>query len=406
MPTLASTSRAQLQMIQETTYGVTPVAGNGRKLRMSGESLDYALTKTASPEIRLDRQVSGQVTTSAASSGGFNFSMQYAEYDPIIAGALQGSWSAYGTNGVGTTFSMTAAATTITAAVAPTGSSAFTGLQLGQWFKLNAPGGLNDGVFFKVSSSVAPTSTVITLDASTPAQVEAGIAGSSVATSRITNGTTQISFTLEKFFSDVTQYISYTGMTPDKMNLTIASAALTTGSFSFMGKSAARGTATVLPGTIAASQTYDIQNGVKGVGQLWEGGAPITTTFIKQITLDSANNLRGQQAVANLGNVGIGSGDFVPSGKISVYFADGALYDKFLGDVYTSLVVGTRDAAKNGYVFTLPRVQLSNGKIVAGAKNQDIMAEFDFTGFSDDTNAVAGLRQSLFIDRLGAAVVP
>jgi len=403
---LATSSRVQGQYIQEVDYAVTPNAGNGRKFRMTGESLDFALTKTISPELRADRQTSGQTTTGAAASGGFNFAMQYAEYDQIIAGALQSTWSAYGTNGVGTTFSGTMAATTITAAVAPVGANAFTTLALGQWFKLNAPTDANDGKFFKVSSTVAPTSTVITLDASTPATVAAGIANCSVATSRLTNGVTQNSFTIEKLFGDVTQYITYRGMTPDKMSLSLSASALSTGSFDFVGKDAVRNTATQLPGTIAASNTYDIQNGVRGIGALWEGGAPITSTFIKSVSLDTSNNLRGRQALANLGNVSIGSGDFQPTGKISVYFADGALYDKFLNDTYTPFVVGTNDAARNGYIFTFPRTQLSNGKIVAGSKNTDIMAEFDFTAFSDDGNAVTALQQMMFIDRIGAAVAP
>ena len=402
---LASTSRVQLRYIKEVTYGVTPGAGNGRNLRMTGESMNFDLSKEASKEIRSDRQTGSATTVDAQAAGGFNFHMQYAEYDQLFEGVMQNAYAIYGTNGVGTTFTGTMAAATITAAIAPTGSSAFTTLQLGQWFQLNAPSGLNDKKYFKVSDSVAPTATVITLHASTPATAETSIANCSVATSRLANGTTEMSFTLEKEFNDITQFLAYRGMSASKMSLNYAAASLTDGSFEFIGKDSVRAAATTLPGTPTASLTYDIQNGVTGVGQLWEGGAPITGTFIKSLSLNVDNSLRGQKAINNLGNVGIGSGDFMPSGQLEVYFANGTMYDKFLNDTYTSLTIGSNDTAKNGYVITMPRVLLTGGKVVAGGKAQDAMLSFEFQGFADLANAVVALRKHMFIDRLGVAVV-
>jgi hypothetical protein len=401
---LASSSRVQLAYIKETNYGETPVAGNGRKLRMTGESLNFDLSKEASKEIRDDRQVAGATTVDASSQGGFNFHLQYAEYDELFEAALQSTYSVFGTGGVGDTFTATFAANTITASVATAGASDFTTLQLGQWFRLSAPTSPNDGKFFRVSTTTAPTTTVITLDASTPAAVGAGIAGCSIATSRLTNGVTLSTFTLEKAFGDVTQYLTYRGMGLSKMNLNFAAAALTDGSFEFMGKDGVRNAAKQLPGTLVASQTYEIQNGVRGIAHLWEGGAPITTTSVRSLSMSVDNNLRGQKGLGTLGNVGLGVGDFSASGSMEVYFADGSQYDKFLNDTYTPLVLASKDTAGNGYVYSFPRVLLMNGKIVAGGKNQDVMATFDWTAFSDDNNAVAALRKTMFIDRVGAAI--
>jgi hypothetical protein len=188
-----------------------------------------------------------------------------------------------------------------------------------------------------------------------------------------------------------------------KMSLNLSAGALADGSFDFMGKDAIRGVVTALPGSTAVSKTYEIQNGVKGVGQLWEGTTPLTSTSIKSMTMNIDNNLRGQKALGTLGNIGLGVGDFKVSGTIETYFADGGQFDKFLNDTYTQLVVSIADAAKNGYVFSMPRVLLMNSKITAGSKNQDIMASFDYVAFSDDANATAAMRKTLFIDRLGAA---
>lgn len=403
--TLASSSRAQLYYMKETTPGTTPVAGNGRSLRMTGESLAYSLTKDESKEIRSDRQIAGAVTVDAQSSGGFNFHNQYAEYDQLVEGALQSVYGVYGTSGVGTSFTSATTATTITASVAPTGANAFTTLALGQWFRYNDPAlGVNNGAIVRASPSVAPTATVITLDASTPLAVEAGVASVTISTSRLSNGVTQASFSLEKGFLDITQYLVYKGMQVNKLTENFTAGGLTDGSFDFIGMGHARNTATVMPGTVSASNTYDIQNGVSGIGSLWDGTAPITGTYIKSITINVENNLRGQKALGNLGNVGIGTGDFKTSGTMSVYFANGTDYDKFLNDTYTQIIVATKDASKNGYAYTMPRVLLMNAKVAAGGKNQDVMIDFDYMAFSDDANAVVALRKTLFIDRYGAAV--
>lgn len=403
MPTLASSSRAQLAYIKETVYGTTPGAGNGRFLRMTGESLNFDLSKEASKEIRDDRQSAGATTVDANASGGFNFHMQYAEYDQLIEAAMQSVYTVYGTNGVGTTFSATFASNTITAAVAPTGSSDFTTLQKGQWLRVTAPSNVNDGKFVRISTVTAPTTTVITLDASTPLTAGGPIANSAVATSRLANGTTLMSFSLEKKFSDVTQFLTYRGMGVAKMSMNFSAGAISDGSFDFMGKDAVRNITTQLPGTTAASQQYEIQNGVRGIGQLWEGTTPLTTTSVKSMTMSVDNVLRGQKALGTLGNIGLGVGDLKITGTIETYFADGTQFDKFLADTYTQLVVATQDTAKNGYVFTLPRVLLMNAKVVAGGEGQDVMATFDYEAFADDANATAALRKTIFIDRVGAA---
>lgn len=403
---LANTSLAQIRRIKEATFGVTPVAGNGGNLRVTGESFNFDVKKEESKELRADRQIGYVVPVSAGATGGFNFHLSYGEYDPEMESALQSTFTVYGTNGVGTPFAGTFTATTIVPDANPTGSSAFTNLVRGQWFRLQSTSGPNSGKFFKVSSTVTPTAALITLDASTPAVVSAAEAGCVIQTSRLTNGIAQTSFTYEKEYPDVGQFFAFKGMTPGKMMLNFVAAALTDGSFEFMGKNSVRGTSTIMPGTTAASRTGEIQSGATGVGQLWEAGVPLSSTFIKSLNLTLDNVQRSQEAIANYGYVGIGSGTLAVTATMEAYFANGDLYDKFLNNVYTSIVVGTQDPAGNGYIMTLPRVNIKTAKVVAGAKDQDLMASFELAALSDDANAIPALRKTIFIDRVGAAVVP
>lgn len=403
MPLLASTSRVQLAYILESVFGTTPGAGNGTYLRATGESLDFTIAKETSKELRSDRQLSSVVPVGAQAGGGINFHLNYGEYDPFLASLLQSSFTVFGTAGesaAGSQVDFTA--TTLTASVATAGADSWATLQRGQVFRVSAGADANHGKLLRVHATTAPTTTVITLDASTPAAVSAAVAGVKLQTSRLTNGVTPSSFTIEKQFADIGQMMAYKGMSPSKLSLTIAARALTDGTFDFIGKSATRGTSTVLPGTLVASRAYDIHNGATGVGFVWEGGVPLTSTFIKRITIDYDNALRGQEAIGNLGLVGIGSGTIALTGSLEVYFADGAIYDKYLNNTYTGISVASVDSSGNGYAFTMPKVNLANAKIVAGAKDQDLMATFDYTALADDSNAISALRKTIFIDRFGA----
>lgn len=409
----AAANRVQLAYVPESNFGVIPTTGNPYALRTTGESLKFSLTKESDKEINPTAQLTSSTTTGAQADGDIKVHVQYAEYDRLLAGVCRSSWSAFGTNGVGTTFSASVTAgvagttaSVITAGAAPTGSSAFATLQPGQWFKVNMPGDANDGKIVRVSTSVATTTTTVTLDVNTPLTASTAVAGSSISTSRLTNGVTLQPFTVEKQMLDIGQYHTFRGMNVSKFATSFASKSLTVGTFTFLGKDMLANASTQLTGAVAASNTYDIQNGVRGLGQLWEGGAPLTTTSIKSISMDIDSGLRAQDAAGTLGLVGVGIGTFKVSGKLTVYFASGALFAKYLADQYTSFVIQTTDTAGNGYVITVPKVMLSNGQVLAGGQDTDMMAEFDYTGYADKANAVSALRQTIFIDRIGAAVAP
>ena len=400
----ATTAGTQFAYIAEVTQGTTPGTGNGRYLRVTGEKLNLSISKAASEELRSDRVRSGASTISAEAGGSLDHHMVYGEHDPMIASLFQNTFTVFGTNGVsGASSSVTATATTLTAAVATSGNDSWANLARGQWFRLQAAGSANDGKLFRVSTSVAPTTTVITLDASTPATVMTSIA-SFVQTSRITHGVTPSFFTIEHQQTDIGQFFAYKGMQVDSWDFGLDSKSLINGSFNFMGLSVVRATATALPGTTTASRTYDIMNASTGVGQLWVGSAPLTSTKVKSMKVKISSNLRPQDAIGSLGPGGIGSGDFDVTGSFDAYFTDATLYDAWRNDTYLQLIVSVQDAAGNGYVLTLPRVLLTSCDITAGKINEDCMATFNFQAFSDDANAITTLRKAAFLDRVGAAL--
>lgn len=400
---LASSSAVSVRAIKEVTFGVIPVAGNSTDLRLTGESLTYDITKQSSNQINMTRTVSSMVPTTANASGGLQAEMHYQGLEAFLESVLQSAFVKFGTLGLGVATPTTSiSATTITATSATSGSSIFTSLQPGQWFRVVSVGA-NNGKILRVHSTTAATTTVLTLDPNTPAVVSAG-ESIQIQAARLTHGITQTSWTLERYNSDIGVYLAYTGMTPSKLSVNIASGSLTSCSFDFMGKSAVEGTATALPGTVQAAPAYDIHSGVSGAtNAIWIDGAPVTGTYVKSVTLDFDNALRSQEAIGTLGAVGIGSGTIQCTLSMQIYFADKDLFTKFKANGASYIVFSSVDAAGNGYIFSVPVANISSWKSNAGGKDQDQMIDVSLTALSDDGNANAALRKLLFIDRIGVA---
>ena len=405
---LASTSRVQLSYIKEVTFGVTPASGTVRKLRITGESLNFTVNKETSSEINDSRSSSSMIPTSAEAAGGVQAEMQFAEYDPFIEATLQSTFSGIGGTGVGAVFSATITTTTITASAATTGTSAFTTLQPGQWFTLSGTSSANDGKLFRVSKVTAPTATVITLDPGTPGVAGGPYAATTVLAARLTNGVTQPSFTLQRTIGDVGEYFSFRGMTASSMSLSVASGSLSTVEFSFMGKDSEQRNATLLPAIVTDSQSYQIMSGVSGTTcALWAKGAPLAGTFINSISFSYDNSLRQQTALCALGAIGIGSGAINCTADIEVYFASGAtFYKELLDNSNIEIAFTSYDAEGNGYIFTLPAANVSSYTVNAsGGSDSDLMASISLTALRDAANTVPALRKVLFIDRVGAPLL-
>lgn len=405
---LASNSRVQVTYIKEAVFGETPATGTVRKLRVTGESFNYTLNKETSKELNDSRSSSSMIPTSGEASGGIQGEMQFAEYDPLIEATLQDTFKPFGALGVGVAFSATITATTITASAATTGTSAFTTLQAGQWFTLSGTSTPNDGKLFRVSKVTAPTATVLTLDVSTPGIVGGPFAAAKILAGRLTNGVIQPSFTFQRNVSDVGEFFSFRGMTANSMNLNVASGAISTVEFDFMGRDSLQKNTTLLPAVVTDSQTYQVMSGVSGTTcALWAKGAPLAGTFINSIKFTYENALRAQTALCAMGAIGVASGQINCTVDLEVYFATGAtFYKELLDNSNTEVAFTCYDAEGNGYIFTLPTANVSSYSVNAsGGSDSDLMASITVTALRDASNANAALRKVAFIDRVGGPMV-
>lgn len=421
--TLSSSNRAQLSYRLEGNYPVNfgvPQTGPSTNLAMLSETLDLTIKNDQSKAIRADRSVADVVQVGATSGGGFAYEAQFREYDPFILGSLQCDvYTVYGTDGISAVSTGTltvTSATVLTASVAATGLDALTTLAAGQWVGLIPNGGTAaiQAYFakrvFKLAS--VPTSTVITLDASTPIDTTiVAVAtvlpiGYQVSSAVAMNGNTMKSYTLEVGHGDISRYRQYTGQIPSKMTVKLGVGAIVTGTFEFMGKYMNLNNQANLPSNASpvVSQTFTPANATKGVFDIFEAGQSISvSTFIKSGEFTIDNTLRVQDAVGVFGAGGIGAGTFNPTGKLEVYFADSVMYNKFLNAVPSSLTIPLLDVNGNGYVYFFPRIKYTAAKVSVGGLDQDNMLSMDFQA-TPDQNAGTTFGKTCVIYRIGAPV--
>lgn len=392
--TLSSSSFVQLRAILEATFGVTPVTGNGFNLRMTGETLDYALTRDSSKEINASRQVRSLATTNAAATGAVNFEVNYKEYDALLSALMGSSWSLYGTNGQSAAVTAvfapaTGGHDTVTASAAPAGNDAWTKLKKGDYVRFDAS---------TVGSALAANTGSFQLDADGTATVLSFALGSGIVTApadiiKVSNaklviGNTLPSFTLEKEFTDVGQYFAYTGMMVSKMDLSFTTGNFITGSFDFVGKKGSRSNASILPGVSTLSNTYRSMSAVDGVSGVRLGGVAVETkynTFIKELTVSFDNQLEALDAVGHLGAVGVMAKEIQLTGGMSMYLADGSVYDDFIAAVQQQFAFVMKDPDGFGYAFVFDNIEFSASPVQASADGQSVMADAKWTALMGAT---------------------
>jgi Phage tail tube protein len=389
---LGITNRVALRLKPEATFGVTPSTGNHYLLRLTGETLKYALQTTQSNEIRSDRMITDLPPVGAGAEGDINFEFSYGEFDSLLASALQGIWAASGTNGVTTgTVTTTTTSLTVTGAGTP-----FSTVVAGQWFRLanNVSTG-NNGWWQAVSA----TSTSINVASGLTASTTTGTG--LVQTARLTNGTSQSSFSIERNNADLTLFSNFRGMTPARLSLNLTPGQILTGSMSFTGKDAQATVGTTnMPGTSVASATNGVYNSVSNVFNVLEGGAALTNTYVRSLQVSVDNNLRGQTAIGTLGNIGIGAGQSVVTGTMELYFADATYFNKFVNNTASSLSVRVSSSSTGiGYVLTFPNIKYSDGGTPTPGANQDVSLSLPFQALRDTTTGY-----QILIDRGGDAV--
>jgi len=206
--------------------------------------------------------------------------------------------------------------------------------------------------------------------------------GKSVRNSNVKKG-----FTIEREFTDITEFMSHVGMLVSGMTINAASEAIIDGSFNFTGRATAVAASTVGTGGPTAASANPIMSAVANVGAIYENDVlvPSSSVAFKSINLTTNNNTRALTAIGDLYPIDINMGSFNAEFAIEAYFSDSSLLDKYLAGTLTELSYTFTDDDGAAIVIDAPQMKYSAGTVTGVTLNSDVMQSLTGMALYDPT---------------------
>lgn len=372
----ASTSRVAIRIAEEVVPGqIPPIAM--QQLSNTGDSLVYSKASTQSETIRPDENIEGYVLTNLSNVGGINFEFKYAAYDALLRGAMRSDWSSP-KEVTNTDISFDNGDNSINSL-----GGEFT-FVADDWVRVEGSAS-NDG-YWRVASSPAPDANKIVVAGDTTITTEGAGATITVGyNGKMVNGTTERSFFVEKEWTDVAgdNIQQYLGMQVNTLSLDLTSESIVTGTAEFIGLTGDYVNTSGGTGGPDPEPTGERFNAVTSVGSVFENNAVLSGVFLQNLAWNCNRNLRGQPAIANLGFVGIASGQAVFTGSLNSYLSNTNLLKKLLTDEVSAVSFRLSDPLGQGYVFDITQIKYTEGPTPTPGANQDVFAELSYGGFFD-----------------------
>ncbi len=272
------------------------------------------------------------------------------------------------------------------------------GLLVGDWIKIGGPLTANqlptpaNNDWVRISAIAA---NVLTFDI-----VPTGWAADASTTElvwlrfgdRLRNDVVEKHYSLEQVFNDHSPltYQYYTGQRVNTFNIALASQSIVTATAGFMGFGASVGNTRFAGATDIVAPARSVFNTSSNVGRIGRGvDGPIgTPSFILDGAIDINNNLRRQNAIGNLGSIGIGAGEFSVTGNINLYFEDKSYLEDVLNNTERSLDIRFTDGANKTILIDMPRLKYSSGFPAVPGKNQEVLINLGFQSILESANSL------------------
>lgn len=348
----------------------------------------YAGTTTPHPQVRAaDFDVSDDCVITAKKAGVDGNSIATTETFTAGTNVFDAATLGTTTAGAGWSATVTVTASTISA-VAATDSIDDSGAGFGSiadndWVYVTGFTNAANNGWFKVATASA--GSLVMANGSAIVDEASGSSRTVKKLPSIVNGVQQDTFNLEKTYADLSNVLNlYTGMGLDNLNLDVPVDGIITGSFDFMGTKEDSLASSVAEGYWSAPTTIPMAT-VNDFDNLFENNAD---QAMINCTLTIANSLRARLEAGTLGPSSLGSGDCGITGTLQAYFVSHTLMDKFLDHTESALAICLKDEAGNGYVFDFPAIRYTNGQRVAGGKNDDVIADMEWSAFMHATEGI------------------
>lgn len=198
------------------------------------------------------------------------------------------------------------------------------------------------------------------------------------------SGVTRRSFTIERKFADLAtpEFHRYTGCEFNTFALSVSPNAIVTATFGVIGKGLTLATSAVAGSTYAAAS--DVQPFDSFTGSITEGGSPIAVVTSIEMTLE--NGLEPLFAVGSVTTNRPSIGKSRLTGTMTTYFESKTLYEKFINETSSSIVLTLVDLAGNEYEIDLPNVKYNSGQPDVSGEGA-VTVSMDFVALYDGTDA-------------------
>lgn len=196
-------------------------------------------------------------------------------------------------------------------------------------------------------------------------------------------GVTRRSFTIERKFADlaVPEFHRYTGSEFNTFALAVSPNAIVTATFGVIGKGLTLATTEVAGSTFGTPT--DVQPFDSFTGSINEGGAPIAVVTSIEFSLE--NGLEPLFAVGSKTTNRPSIGKSRLTGTMTTYFTSKTLYEKFINETASSIVLDLVDLDGNAYEFDLPNVKYNSGQPDVSGEGA-VTVSMDFIALYDDTD--------------------
>jgi hypothetical protein len=355
---LASGTNASLSYVPEVTHGVTPGSPSMQTLRATGRNINPQVNTLQSQEVRSDRQ-------SPSLRHGFNqvvgspgYELSVASFDDIIEGAMSGTWAAI------TTGAISLEITILTVALGQlsrtTGDFVADGFVQGMICEISGMTAGANNTSYRVGTVNALVLVLKAVDGGDHAIVAEGPTASVTfeATGEVVDvGTTLRTFTIERSFTDISQFQVFKGCTINSMSMSIQPEAIISGSFDILGMEAvAMAGATI--GAPAAAATNDPLAAFDGFIEEDSNQVAVVTGVDFQLQ----NNRSLEAVVGSKYSPDVFEGTCLITGTLTAFFEDEELFNRFINESISNLHITLNDLNGTDFInLIFPAIKYTGG---------------------------------------------
>lgn len=183
---------------------------------------------------------------------------------------------------------------------------------------------------------------------------EAASAGRSITSNAepLTAGTIRRSFTIERNFADIGQYLRYVGTEFDGFDVDVKAEGIVPIVFNVLGQDQTSASTPIAGATYPAAPTRSPFDGFSG--SIKEGGSVIAVLTEVKCTLK--NNLAEIYVVGSPKTLEPAIGKSTVTGTVTAYFQDTTMLNKFVNETESSIEFTLTDGTYS-YGFLIPRVK-------------------------------------------------